>query len=223
VSPSSPLRRAPLPLAARPRRVSLRRLRRHPLVYWLLAGLLAVGAAWSMNATTSRARAVESSLGRTVQAPFARHALDRGAVIEAGDIEWRAAPVGLLPAATADDVEDRTVVEPILEGEPVADTRLAPEGARGVRALLPPGTRAVAVPTDLAAPPIEVGDRVDLLAAFDLAGTGLPDDSTVAARDALVVAVSDEAVTVAISEREAGRAVVAVTTGAVAVALVAPE
>jgi pilus assembly protein CpaB len=74
--------------------------------------------------------------------------LESGALIKDSDLkvaEWGGkAPTGAL--AKPEDAIGRGVVEPIVEGEPVVESRLAARGAgAGLAAIIPPGMRAVAV------------------------------------------------------------------------------
>jgi hypothetical protein len=78
----------------------------------------------------------------------------------------------------------------------------------------------VAVPVEPGlAPPLLVGDRVDVMVALapELAGDGPP--GFVVAADALVVAVDDAAVTIAVRASAAPRIGVALGQGAVTLAL----
>jgi hypothetical protein len=74
-----------------------------------------------------------------------------------------------------------------------------------VAALLPPGTRAVAVPTGEASAPVRRGDVVDVLASFDPSTTGSGEPTVAIAAGALVVDVGDGVVTVAVLPEEASR------------------
>jgi hypothetical protein len=83
-----------------------------------------------------------------------------------------------------------------------------------VAASLPGGTRAVAVPVS-GALPVTVGDEVDLVAPgapLVEGGAGEVEAATVA-EAALVVQVAPEAITVAVDQREAADAAVAVAQG----------
>jgi Flp pilus assembly protein CpaB len=131
------------------------------------------------------------------------------------------------------------VRHPVLAGEPLVAARLAPDGLTGAAALVPPGWRAVAVPLGPAgAPPLAVGDLVDVLAVMPTAGLpGLGSDGAGAGPDgtgpdgaaqepafvlverAAVVDVTDDAVTVAVPEGDAPRVAWALSNGAVVLAL----
>ena len=99
---------------------------------------------------------------------------------------------------------------------------MAPEGVQGAAALLPPGSRALAVPIGPGTPPLLVGDRVDLLSThdpllFDPAAANAAGDIVVAG--ALVIDVSEGAVTVAVDPDDAPAVAFAVAQGAVTLAL----
>ena len=82
-----------------------------------------------------------------------------------------------------------------------------------VAALLPAGTRGVTVPFGETTPPVAPGDRVDLMAA----GLGL--DGTALALDALIVAVDERSVVVAVRAAELPAVAGALVNGTVVVAL----
>ena len=106
----------------------------------------------------------------------------------------------------------------VFPGEVLLRGQLAPWGLRGVAALLPPGTRAVTVPlhdTD----PVRRGDVVDVLASFDPSASGGRDPTFAVAEGALVVAVGDGSVTVAVSPEEATHVALAAANGIVALAI----
>ena len=78
----------------------------------------------------------------------ASHNLELGALIKEGDVkvaEWGGTvPQGAL--LKPEDAIGRGVVQPILENEPIVESRVAPKGAgAGLASTIPPGMRAVAV------------------------------------------------------------------------------
>jgi Flp pilus assembly protein CpaB len=119
---------------------------------------------------------------------------------------------------------DARVGSPIYEGEVVRRARLVPGTLSTVAARLPPGTRAVAVPLDPGlAPPLAVGDRVDILVALaGEAASGGPPGFAVAT-DVEVVHATDQAATLAVPRDRAPRVAVALGQGAVSLALVGGE
>jgi Flp pilus assembly protein CpaB len=150
-------------------------------------------------------RSDDGPAGPTALATVAVRDLAVGATIAADDVERRrvTAPERFGGAVLVDDPVGRVVTAAIVAGEPVVEQRVAPEGLSAVAALVPPGHRAVALPVTLAPLPVAVGDRVDVLVAE---AEGLF-STEVAARNALVVATSEEMVTIALEE--AGARVVA--------------
>jgi Flp pilus assembly protein CpaB len=206
--PSHLLTHRARPAGARhPRRLTLRRWRRSPLVFWIAALALAVAAAGLADGGDDP----PTSSGDTRLVPVARNDLDRGRRLDGDDVEWTRRPSTDLPRSPAAETEGRVVTEPIAAGEVVVESRLAPGGAGGTTALLPAGTRAIAVPSTLGTPPLEIGDHVDLLATLE---------ARAVARDAVVVATSDDAVTVAVDEGEAIEVAAALASGGVVLALV---
>lgn len=185
---------------------------RYPWLYWSAVGLVCVVATAVVMALVGRATASARSLGRTVSVPVAARPLALGAVVEDGDVRWRLLPTSVLPEAPVEGSPvGRTLVVPVVAGEVLVTAKFAPDGLSGVAALLPAGARALAVPVAAANPSVQRGDRVDLLA-----------ESDVIARDAVVLDVGDEVVTVAVVADEAPRVAEALSTGVVTVALASP-
>lgn len=84
---------------------------------------------------------------------------------------------------------------------------------------MPPGARAIAVPVPgLLA--VEVGDRVDLIAPGALEVEGAAAQARTVVEAALVVAVRDEAVTLAVPAADAPEVAVAATQGGASLAVV---
>jgi hypothetical protein len=84
--------------------------------------------------------------------------------------------------------------------------------------MVPPGHRAVAVPNDEHMPVVRVGDRVDVLATFDVEG-GDTEPSVAVAAGAEVLMVTARALTLAVATSDAPRVAFALARGAVTVAL----
>jgi Flp pilus assembly protein CpaB len=128
-------------------------------------------------------------------------------------------PAGALRVLPA----DTRVAAPILQGEVVREERLAPSATSALAARLPAGTLAMAIPMEPGTtPPLEVGDRVEVLVALppEAAGAGAPGFSL--ATDVPVVAVGETAVAIAVDRDVAPRLAVAFGQGAVTLALTAP-
>jgi Flp pilus assembly protein CpaB len=196
------------------------RLSRSPVVFWLAVGVLALATASVVARLVNRADALADRYGPLRPAVVAARAVERGTELEAADVAVSQVPARFLPegaVATVEEVRGRTVVVPLVAGETVMRAHLAPEGLAGVAALLPPGTRAVAVPVGAASAPARRGDLVDLIATFDPHAVGDGDPTLVVAADALVVDVGAESATVAVRPDEARAVAFAVTHGSVTV------
>jgi Flp pilus assembly protein CpaB len=202
--------------------VRLRRLSRSPVVFWALVALLAVLTATVVGGLTGRARAEAARYGSLRTVAVARRAVDAGTVLRPSDVSEERVPAAFLPEGwvrSASEVVGRTVVVALFQGAPVLRGQVAPWGVRGVAALLPPGARAVAVPTGGATPKLRTGDVVDVLATLD-AEVGAGEEPTVeVAVGALVVDVGEEAATVAVAPDEARRVAFALTAGSVTLTL----
>jgi hypothetical protein len=130
-------------------------------------GVALLGGATALTAVSlvGAAGAARDRWGTTRTVIVASRDLAPGDVVDAGAVEARELPEGLLvDAALADRPEGAVVRQPIVAGEPVVASRLAPHGLTGTAALVAPGERAVTVPPGPAgAPPLVVGDLVDVL------------------------------------------------------------
>jgi Flp pilus assembly protein CpaB len=203
-------------------------LRRHRGVYWVVALGVAGLSAHALATTLTRAENARAQWGSSRSVVVARHRLDVGAVVHASDVTTASWPDALVPRGSVDNVgaiEGRTVVEVIHPDEPLRTERLAPDGLHGVAALVPAGWRALAVPVGSAPLTLSVGDRIDLVAAVPDAtassgssSSGAP-SSFVLAANALVVAVDDRSVTVAVPADDAPRVALGIATGTVVPAL----
>ena len=209
----------------------LRRAARSPLAFWLIVVVLATLTGSVVARLTGRARAEAARYGSLRPVVVARGSIDAGAVIERDDVEVRSVPSAFVPPGALDSAGaavGRTVVVPVFGGEEVLDAHLAPAGLRGLAALLPPGTRAVAVPTGAATPPLRRGDTVDVLATFEPSGSGPGrvggggagpgrEPTVLVAADALVVDVGSDSATVAVDPDQAARVAFAVAHAGVTV------
>jgi pilus assembly protein CpaB len=135
----------------------------------LLIALVISGAATYAVYRAIRSRVAGNQATATTPIVQAARALDLGAVITDADLKigsW----VGSVPEGMftkKDTLIGRGIISPINEGEPIADSRLAPVGAGGgLAATIPPGMRAVAVRADQiigVAGFVVPGMRVDVL------------------------------------------------------------
>jgi len=198
---------------------------RHPIVRrpparLVVAALVALACGLVVLRVTERAEAAAARYGAPTAAWVAAVDLAPGDRIGPGDVVREPRPSSFVPAGAAvEDPTGRRVVEAVGTGEGVVARRLADGDRRGVAALVPAGWRALALPTVDAALPVEVGQRVDVLAAADATEAGPV--GTVVAEDGIVVHVADDdTVTVAIDGRDAPDVVAALAGGYVSLALV---
>lgn len=198
-------------------------LRRHPRAWWLIAGAAALAAGLVASSVVDRAEAARRAWGETAAVVVATRDLAPGDPLGPDVVAVERRPLATVPAsALAALPDDRVAAAAIVAGEVVVAERLAGEGLDGAAALLPPGTRAMAIPADPSlTPPVEVGDHVDLVVALPVPaeGSGAPPGFTLVV-DALVVAVEEAAVTVAVPRDDTSRVAVALGAGAVTLALV---
>lgn len=222
----TPARRSPTSTRPRgPRRRALptvlARLGRRPVVWWVATLLLAALTAQVVTGALGRAEAGAARYGSTTAVLVTTRFVEAGEVLGPDAAAVRDVPDGFVPRGAAGaDALGRRVTEDLHEGEVVHAERVAPGGLSAVVALLPPGTRGIAVPTDAGALPLVVGDLVDVLAtmADESSAAGGPPAATIAP-GAVVVDVQEAAVTVAVPEDDAARVAYAVATGIVALAL----
>ena len=122
----------------------------------------------------------------------------------------------LLPATG-----DGRLAEAVYEGEAIRAERLAAHALSAVAARLPAGTRAMAIPMEAGlVPALTIGDRVDVLVAVPAEAAAGGPPGFALAEAALVVDVTEQAVTVALPRDLAPRLAVAFGHGAVSLALV---
>lgn len=193
---------------------------RPPPLRLVVAVALALVCGLVVARTTGRAEAAVDRYGSLTTAWVVAGHVEPGEQIDPGDVTVEPRPAAFLPAgAVTEDPTGRRAAAVLRSGEVVVEHRLAGGDRRGAAALVPEGWRAVAVPALEAALPVEVGQRVDVLAATDPTGTGAV--GTVVAEDGVVVHVADDdTVTVAVTPSQAGRVVAALASGMVALALV---
>lgn len=216
---SSPRPRTPLGPSL-PRVPFALALRRRPALRRALVGAAALLVGLLVQRAVAGAEAVRAAWGPTRPVVVATHDLLPGRPVGPDDVRIERRPVAMLPAGALGALpEGRAVRSLVLDGEVLLRGRLVATGAEGIAALLPAGTRAVAVPTEPStAPPLRVGQRVDLVAVGQ-DGTGRI-DSTVLALAAPVVHVGEHAATVALGPDAIGPVAAALAAGAVTLAIV---
>ena len=213
----------------RPRRGRVWRIvRRSALLWWTLAITLGLLTAVVVGSAIGRTTAAAGRLGSTRDVWVVRAAVAAGDVFEPGDVSRTARPRGLVPVgaldASATPVGEATRVS-VVVGEVVLTNRLAGRGARGVAAMVPAGYRAVALPNDTNAPRVQPGDRVDVLATFDVGdggGDATSNPSFAVASAAEVLAVNAHTITLAVNADDAPRVAFALAKAAVTLVLRGP-
>ena len=203
------------------RRLLPRRIRNHPVVrLTAVVALVLLGASIAQRAAAT-AMEERRRWGEERTVVVARDRILIGDVVEADAVTTQSWPVALVPAGAVETSPvGRTAAATIETGEAVVASRLAPEGLRGMAALVPPGWRALAIPVGPAVVALSVGDHVDLIAGFDVASaTGDQAPAFTVADNAVVVAVDAERVTVAVREHDAERVAFAIVAGTVVPAL----
>ena len=195
------------------------RLRRFPVLYWIVSFSLAIATASVVGGFLAEAEARARRWGALTEVPVAARSLDAGEVVTSDHVVRRRMPRALLPASgVVGEPVGRVATMRIVPGEVLVQAKLAPWGLDGLAALLPSGTRALAVPRGDAMPPLRRGDRVDVLATLGAeSGQGPP--TFAVAVDALVLDATTEAVTVAVRAKEAPRVAFALAQGVVTLAL----
>lgn len=217
-------------------------LRRSSLLFWSATLAVAGATGLFVSHQVGEASARAARLGGLRDVPVAAWPLAAGRILRAGDVVVRRLPAAALPdGVIARSPTGRLTLVPLVAGEVLLASKLAPDGMRGVAALLPAGMRALAVPVDPAALALERGHHVDVLATFDIdpggdiepggdAGSAPPGDPAPAgagagaptfpvAVNALVLEAGEEAVTIAVTRGEAPRVAFAIARGTVTLAL----
>jgi Flp pilus assembly protein CpaB len=205
-------------------RTRVRHLARNRLAYWSVACTLAVVTAVSVGSLASRLDDARSQWDPATPVVVALASIPAGSTITADLVALRELPATAVPDGALRELPiGRTAAADVVAGEVVVGARVAPDGLSGVAALLPPGSRAVAVPSTAGGlPPLAVGDVVDVLVSLAPDAVGDADPTFTVAEAARVVDVADDAVTVAVDDDDVARTAFAVTHGAVTLAVRTP-
>lgn len=192
----------------------LRRVLRRPVVWWAIVAVAALVTGWSVNREYSRAVDAQLAWGSPVRVVVATGDIDVGDPIS-GRTELQAWPSALVPPEALLAVGESDVARVrLISGELVLAERVSSGPAGGLVDLLPEGTVALAVPVDTSTPPVSIGDHVDLHATFDRAG-----ESVRVAKEAVVVDLGSDAITVAIDDDEVPATASALAVANVTIAL----
>lgn len=197
-------------------------LRRRRGLRWSLTVLLGLAVATSVASVVARADRARSAWGETRAVFVATRDLEPGHVVRAADARRIGLPEQMLRSDAMEDPPiGRVVHSPVFEHEVLIEARLAAPGLVGLAAVVPEGSRAVAIPAEPATTPaIEVGQLVDVIVVLPPGEGGSSPPGFVLAADAEVLAVTDRAVSVAVETDVAPRVAVAVAQGAITLAVV---
>ena len=194
--------------------------RRSSLGWWTAVALLSLVTLVAVRSALASTAGATARYGAPTPVPVVVEAVAAGDEVPAGAVAVESRPAATVPGGEVAEAWDgRTALVDLVPGEVLLRSRLAPDGVRGAGALLPPGHRALAVPSGPGGrPPLHVGDRVDVLVTL------VEGDSVVVAAGALVVHLDPDAdtVTVAVPAGDAPALASAVTAGAVTLALTSP-
>ena len=156
--------------------------RKGPLIFLVLAVVLAGAAAWGAHQwVKSQSAGAEAQKLRMAPVVVAARVLPAGQKLSTQDLSVQAWPVKALPPgrfAQTKQVLGRVLKGPMVMGEVVLAGKLAPQGAAGgLSAVVPPGFRAMTVKVDEVIGVggfVQPGDKVDVLVT--LAGGSFRDD-----------------------------------------------
>lgn len=211
-------------------RIAWWRLRRHPLLFWSLAGSLSLVTGISVTQMLNRAEGLSERFGKLRPVLIATKPIIAGSSLGSDNTELRSYPSSFIPEGALRSASDGALAsEDLQAGEPVVQTRLAPEGLSATASLIPQGGRAIAIPSDGGTLPLARGDRVDVLATMGAIEATNPSQSSErqeptfrVARDATVISYNEQGVTIAVSEEEAIRVAYALSNGIVTLVLNGP-
>jgi pilus assembly protein CpaB len=135
----------------------------------LLALLCGASAAVGVNQLNQQR--VKSSRAKTVPVVIAAKDMPRGGVLSAAALTVSQWPDGAAPAGAlsrVEDADDRSILVPLVKGEPVLESKLASKDAgRGLASMIPSGMRAFTIRTPHVSSGVAgfilPGNRVDVL------------------------------------------------------------
>ena len=169
-----------------------RRWSRTSKLFVVLAIAAGLSAFLLVRGYASRLAATHPDLGSPVAVVVASSPEARGTRLAASMLGHADVPSAFVPPGALRDpaqAEGRTLLSGLASGEILTASRLAPEQAGPVAALVPPGLRGFTVSVPLPRGSVRPGDRVDVLATF---GGDRPHTETVA-RDVEILTVLDPA------------------------------
>jgi Flp pilus assembly protein CpaB len=197
-----------LPTVAPARRVLARRS---------VAVVLASAVTLAVTDRLQQAEGLRDDWGASTTVLVARVAVEPGQMIRPDQLTPRRWPAAVVPAGAIRHLSTPVRARhPILAGDALRSAHLS-ETTSALAAQLDPGRSAVRVPVVVAVPELRAGDRVDVVAAADpfgagSVGIGSAEAAPVLTRDARVLAVGDQAVTLSVADRD-GPATASVAAG----------
>lgn len=195
---------------------------RRPVVYYSCLALLAGTTVLALNARGDTSPETEQKT--LVNTPVARRLIRPGEALDEEAVLWEKRPANLVPTGVAAELSssDAAAVT-IYPGEEVLDARV--RGRGGLSSRMPSGSAALSIPKSADVPPVQMGDRVRLLAGDPRGGSG-EEEAVYAvnvAWEAWVVAADSESITVAMHPLEAAAAVTPKLAGTLTLAALASD
>jgi Flp pilus assembly protein CpaB len=191
-----------------------RRLRRSPIPFWVMTGVVAlVGARAIRTAGVERA----TPFGPLRETVVVTRSIESGTALTARDVRIEKIPgqfVPIRPAATVGAVLGRAVRVDLAPGQAVDIDDLTPKPASPLAVLAGPNRVVVAIGTTAESLPLRVGDRVAVMMTVDGAST-----ATTVTRNAVVCERNDRRVSISVSDRDAERVTGAMSAGIITLAL----
>jgi Flp pilus assembly protein CpaB len=194
--------------------------------------LLVLVLAVAVRALSVRQKLDTQRWGAVRTVVVAKFSFAEGHRLEANDLAERPLPLAAIPdlaLSTAKLAEGRTLRVPVTAGQVLSDLAIGAPKARALLGSIGPDRVAIAIPTQAPRPPVQLGDHIDVHPAAGPATQplGAPAQPVGAAADwrknwpgdFVVVAINEQAVTVAASPAQAQRLVEALQSGPVLVAL----
>jgi Flp pilus assembly protein CpaB len=199
-----------------PRRLRIA-LATKPLAYWSLTVLVAGTVGYAMYSIVASADATRAEFGTMQAVVVAVQDVEPGTALDTTNTEVRELPAALLPDGVLTALpRGATANTTLVAGEPVHRRRIGRAGDGPVAAMLPDGTRGLAVPRDESSLPLRPGDLVDVVAAFTVGAGG---SARLVAAGVTVAHVGDRSVVVAVPVERLVDAAQALADGGVVLAL----
>lgn len=146
-----------------------RRLPQSSILFFGLALACGLAAATAIRAYAHRLEITRPDGGHPVGVLAATRDLPRGTVLASTDVRATEFPSAFAPPGAlgaSDQVAGRVLEADLLAGEVVTRARLAGSSTGPIAALVPPGLRAVVIPSGLPTGSVRAGDAVDVFGSF---------------------------------------------------------